>query len=94
MPESELPPPSVELSALKLMVLVWFLSLPPPRRARVLKIMVLVTAIFEGPVKHWPMDFGRPLSEAEDVIVSHRKAAAWIKRQAEVLELVKGLLPE
>jgi hypothetical protein len=82
------------LSVVKLLALVWFVSMSPAQRDRLIKILTWVSSVFSGPVREWPLDFGRPLSEAEDVIASNRSAAAWVGRLAEQLQVVRTRLPE
>lgn len=92
-PHSQLPPPHPAQSIVKMLALAWFLMLSPPERDRLLKILRWVADVFSGPVQHWPLDFGRPLSEAEPVIASNRSAAVWIARLADLLEAFKDSLP-
>jgi hypothetical protein len=91
--EVPLPAPSATLSVFKVVILAAFLMLSAEAQAKFIKLLRVVSSIFLGSVKEWPLDFGRPLSQAEEVIASNRSAAAWAARFADQLELVKGLLP-
>lgn len=92
MSESALPPPHVSQSIIKMLALAWFLMLSPAERERLLKILRLVAAAFSGPVKSWPLDFGRPMYEVEEVIQANREGAVWLRRLAEQLETVENRL--
>lgn len=94
MPESALPSPTSSLSVVKLLALAWFLLQGPNDRDRMIRILHWVADIFSGPVKGWPLDFGRPLHQAEDEIACSRQAAIWTRHLAEQLEVFKDRLPK
>jgi hypothetical protein len=76
------------------MVLVWFVSLPPPQREKVLKAMHWVKEVGAGPIENWPFDFGWPLHQALAAIEANRVSAAWVGRLAVQLEVVAERLPK
>lgn len=84
----DLPPSTPALSVVKLLAMAWFIFLPVPDRIRLLKILRWVSGTFLGPEQMWPMDFGRPLSQAVTVIENNRWAAAWVARLADQLEVI------
>jgi hypothetical protein len=92
--EADLPPPHPAQSIVELLALAWFLMLSPAERGRLLRILHWIAGVFSGPVKDWPLDFGRPLSQAEDEISASRSAAVWIARLAEQLKVVENRLPK
>jgi hypothetical protein len=94
MSEARLPPPTAALSVVKLLALAWFLLQAPTDRDQMIKVLHWVADVFSGPVKGWPLDFGRPLHEAEDEIAGSRQAAAWTRQLADQLEVFKDRLPK
>lgn len=92
MPDIALPPPHPTQSLVEILALVWFLMLSPRERVRLLRLLHWAADVFSGPVERWPLDFGRPLSDAHAVIHANQSAAAWIGRLADQLEVVENHL--
>jgi hypothetical protein len=88
--KTDYPGTSVELSALKLAAIAFVIFLKSKQRTPGSFIAAIRWAVgaMDGPPDEWPIDLGRPVSEASEVIANHKAAALWWSEVADALEMI------